>query len=1082
MTFLNRFFLFFLFLSIGFTTKAQENPDAKPWVFWYWMQASVSKVGITADLEAMKEAGIGGAYLMPIKGETNPPIFAPAAPQLSPQWWDLVTFAFAEAKRLNLKLGMHFSDGFALGGGPWITPELSMQKVVFSRMDVAGGKKLNLQLPIPNHLENYYKDIQIIAFPSLDGAKINTQNSKPIITSSTGEDVDFLIKPDGKKAFRSAVDAFVTYQFKEPFTCRTIRVESNGNNYEAQRLLVQISVDGINFKDHQQLKAPRHGWQDTDVEHTYSIIPVRANYFRFVFHKEGSLPGAEDLDAAKWKPSLKLTALQLSSEPTINQFESKNGEVWRISDRTTSQEIEDKLCINPNQIINLTTQVNDKGELNWQAPAGNWTILRIGHTSTGHTNATGGSAVGLESDKFNPEAIKLQFNNWYGEAIKHAGIQYKDVLSVFHVDSWECGSQNWSANFATEFNKRRGYDLAPYLAVMAGFPIESATKSEQVLYDVRLTIADLVNDVFYKTLAQLAQENGVTFTAESVAPTMVSDGLLHYKNVAIPMGEFWLNSPTHDKLNDMLDAVSAAHIYGKKIIQAEAFTTVRMDWSEQPGMLKTLQDRNYALGINKMVYHVFTHNPWIDRKPGMTLDGVGLYFQRDQTWWKPGKSWVDYATRAQELLQKGNPVRDVAVFIGDEIPRRSVLPDRLVNTLPGIFGAERVASEKIRLRNVGVPLRQIPKGVSNSANMLDAEDWVNPLNGYAYDSFNPDALQNAEVINGRVKFSKDGAAYKIIVLPIDNPMNPSGIISEATVKKIKELEAKGITIIKDQPYVTKDFAAFGLDKDLIVLESANKYAPDIAWNHRKDSDQEIYFISNQKEEERVLNFSFRLSGMKPQLYDAVTNTYSNLHSWKTEKGRIIIPLKLAAAQSFFVIFKGEGLAENQQGENWLKFNAIKNISESWSVKFDPNFGGPSADIKMDKLCDWTLSPDSAIKYYSGTAVYTKVLKLTKKELKDDLWLKVGAIHDLASIKINGKECGVIWTYPHRINISSAIKKGKNTLEIAITNTWANRLIGDHLLPQEKRITQTTAPYRLDNDPLLPAGLLGPIIIEKEIIK
>ena len=235
MTFLNRFFVFLLFLSIGFTAKAQENPDAKPWVFWYWMQASVSKVGITADLEAMKEAGIGGAYLMPIKGETNPPIFTPTAPQLSPQWWDLVTFAFAEAKRLHLKLGMHFSDGFALGGGPWITPELSMQKVVFSRMDVAGGKKLNLQLPIPNHLENYYKDIQIIAFPSLDGAKINTQNSKPIITSSTGEDVDFLIKPDGKKAFRSAIDAFVTYQFKEPFTCRTIRVESNGNNYEAQR-------------------------------------------------------------------------------------------------------------------------------------------------------------------------------------------------------------------------------------------------------------------------------------------------------------------------------------------------------------------------------------------------------------------------------------------------------------------------------------------------------------------------------------------------------------------------------------------------------------------------------------------------------------------------------------------------------------------------------------------------------------------------------------------------------------------------------------------------------------------------------
>jgi hypothetical protein len=1082
MNFYRRLLVFILLNSVAYIGKAQGNLDAKPWVFWYWMQASVSKVGITADLEAMKEAGIGGAYLMPIKGITNPPQFTPTAQQLSPQWWEMVTFAFSEAKRLNLKLGMHVSDGFALAGGPWITPELSMQKVVFSRMDVAGGNKLDLQLPTPKHFENYYKDIQIIAFPSLQGSKINTQNSKPTITSSTGEDVNFLINPDGKKAFRSAVDAYVTYQFIEPFNCRTIHIESNGNNYESQRLLVQTSDDGITFKNHQQLKAPRHGWQDTDVEHTYSIIPVKAKYFRFVFQKEGSLPGAEDLDAAKWKPSLKLTALQLSSEPLINQFESKNGEVWRISERTTSKEIEDKLCINPNQIINLTAQLNEKGALNWQVPAGNWTILRIGHTSTGHTNETGGGAVGLECDKFNAEAIKLQFNNWYGEALKHAGARYKDVLSVFHVDSWECGSQNWSANFAAEFKIRRGYDLSSYLAVMAGFPIESAAKSEQVLYDVRLTISQLVNDVFYQTLAQLAKENGVTFTAESVAPTMVSDGLLHYKNVDIPMGEFWLNSPTHDKPNDMLDAISAAHIYGKKIIQAEAFTTVRMDWSEQPRMLKTLQDRNYALGINKMVYHVFTHNPWLDRKPGMTLDGVGLYFQRDQTWWKPGKAWVDYATRSQELLQKGEPVVDIAVFIGDEIPSRSILPDRLVNTLPGIFGIEKVASEKIRLQNVGVPLRQKPIGVSNSANMADAEDWVNPLNGYAYDSFNPDALKNAEVLNGRVKFSKEGTTYKIIVLPIDNPMNPSGIISEATLNKIKELEEKGIIVIKDKPFQNKDFAELGLSKDLIVTDIANKSANDIAWNHRKDNNQETYFISNQKEEERVLNFSFRLNGMKPQLYDAVANTLTNLNSWKTENGRILMTLKLAPAQSFFLVFNGDGTTENHQGENWAKFKEFKNISESWNLKFDPNFGGPSSSIKMEKLTDWSLYPDSAIKYYSGTAVYSKEIKLKKKEINNELWLNLGVINDLASIKINGKELGVIWTFPHRINISSALKKGTNTLEIAITNTWANRLIGDSHLLQKERITQTTAPFRLNNSPLLPAGLLGPIFIEKELNK
>lgn len=1077
MSFVKRFFcLIIIFSSVQ--VWAQQNENAKPWVFWYWMQASVSKAGITADLEAMKNAGIGGAYLACIKGKTNPPIYTPAAEQLSPQWWDMITFAFSEAKRLDLEIAMHISDGFALAGGPWITPELSMQKVVFSRINIQGGKKLKLQLPKPHHLENYYQDIQIVAFPSLQGTTLNSQTLQPKITANTGENVDFLIAPDGKKSFKSSVKANITYSFSQPFTCRTIRVESNGNNYQAQRLLVQISDDGINFKDHQQLKAPRHGWQDTDVEHTYSVTPTTAKYFRFVFDSEGSLTAAEDLDAAKWKPSLKLTGLQLFSEPTISQYESKNGEVWRISERTTAKEISDDLCVNPNKIINLTDKINAAGELEWQAPKGNWTVLRMGHTSTGHTNATGGGAIGLEVDKFNAEAIKLHFNSWFGEIQKRVGS--KGDLSSFYVDSWECGSQNWSANFAAEFKQRRGYDLMPYMPVMAGIPIESAAKSEKVLYDVRLTIADLVNDIFYKTLAQIAKEKNLTFAAENVSPTMVSDGMLHFKTADIPMGEFWLNSPTHDKPNDMLDAISAAHIYGKSIIQSESFTTVRMDWREQPGNLKIVQDRNYALGINKLMYHVFTQNPWLDRKPGMTLDGVGLYFQRDQTWWEPGKAWVDYATNCQKLLQQGNPVRDIAVFTGDEIPRRSLLPDRFVSTLPGIFGQERVKSEGIRLKNEGIPMQQIPKGVSNTANAFQAENWVNPLNGYAYDSFNPDALQSAFVENGRVKFSKDGVAYKILVLPIHHLMNPDGIISEASMAKIKELESKGIVVIKDKPYTKSDFSEFGLAKDLIVTDDTGIYAKAIAWNHRKDENQEIYFISNQQEKERILNFSFRLSGMEPRLYNAVTNEWSAITSYQTKEERTQLTLKLAPAQSLFVIFKEGMLAKKSEGKNWSAFKLIKNISESWSLKFDTAHGGPSKAVEMQHLIDWTSSPDSSIKYYSGTAVYSKSIKLKRKDVKEDLYLNVGEIHDLASIKINGKNVGVIWTEPHRIHISSATKKGKNTIEIGITNTWHNRLMGDHNLPEKQKVTQTSAPYRLEGDPLLPAGLLGPVTIEKEI--
>ena len=206
------------------------------------------------------------------------------------------------------------------------------------------------------------------------------------------------------------------------------------------------------FRSLGHLQPPRAGWQDDGFDYTYSIASTTAKFFRFLYDKKGSEPGAEDLDAAKWKPNLKLSGIELSAEAKINQIEGKNGEVWRIGTRTTAQEVPDQLCVPLNKIIDLTKNLDTNGRLNWKVPAGNWTILRVGHTSTGQTNATGGAGTGLECDKFNPEAVKLQFDKWYGEAINQAGPELADkVLKIFHVDSWECGSQNWSANFREEF-------------------------------------------------------------------------------------------------------------------------------------------------------------------------------------------------------------------------------------------------------------------------------------------------------------------------------------------------------------------------------------------------------------------------------------------------------------------------------------------------------------------------------------------------------------------------------------------------------------------------------------------------------
>ena len=1061
------------------------NPpqSAKPWVFWYWMHAAVSKEGITADLEAMKEVGIGGAYLMPIKDTLHKIPFQPTVRQLSPEWWAMVKFAMQEAKRLDLQLGMHVSDGFALAGGPWITPELSMQKLVWTKTYVNGSSNEKINLSQPEGKEDYYKDIAVYAYPAVSSAAFSEVVLVPSVTTSNGIRASFLsFQGSSNQSYKSDSSCWIQYKYPKPFACRSIRIKTGGNSYQAHRLSVLVSDDGVTFRKHTQLQAPRHGWQDADEDVTHAIPEIAAQYFRFVYEKEGSEPGSEDLDAAKWKPSLKVIGIYLSDEPMINQYESKNGSVWRISETTTKEQVTGAMAIPMKNIVNLTGKMDADGNLNWTAPAGNWVIVRIGHTSTGHTNYTGGAGLGLEVDKFNASAVKLQFDNWFGKAFAQDPVLAKQVLKVFHVDSWECGSQNWGANFANEFKKRRGYDLMPYLLVMAGVPVETAAKSEKVLHDVRTTIAELVNDVFYTTLKKEAHALGCVVSAEAIAPTMVSDGLLHYKHTDLPMGEFWLNSPTHDKPNDMRDAISGAHIYGKRIIQSESFTSVRMNWGEHPGNLKVLGDRNFALGINKMVMHVFTHNPWLDKKPGMTLDGVGLYFQRDQTWFKQSKAWIDYLTRCQALLQMGEPVVDVAVFTGEEVPRRSVLPDRLVNVLPGIFKKDKVEEEKKRLENKGQPLRQIPDGVTHAANMADPEDWIDPLNGYTYDSFNPDALMLMQVKNGRVVLP-GGASYGVLVIPGKMLMNPNPTMSVAVQKKLQELANTGAKLIVEDtsyaklfnsknvlfgPYTKGSFYDIGVAKDLIIEKNNHQ----IAWTHRKYGDAHIYFLSNQSPVPVAKLISFAVQKKKMELWDPVTGKmrylfdqipfYLNMTS---------VVIKFDANQSFFVVFN-EDIGSEEMLMKVPSDTSFK-VNGEWIMSYLDNYK-KYKKVTINNLKSWTMSTDSVLKFYSGTVKYRNKFIINSEFIGKDMFIKFDSIYNIATVKINGIECGTVWTHPYELDITKAIKPGTNTIEVDVTNTWHNRLIGDQLLPEAKRNTWTTAPFRLKDKPLLPAGIVGEV--------
>lgn len=1103
-------FIFILSLGSCVPLQAQQETsiakrfskpghDARPWVFWYWMHGAVSRAGITADLEAMRDAGIGGAYLMPIKDTLHRLPFRPFVRQGSKDWWEMLRFAFQEARRTGLRLGMHVSDGFALAGGPWITPEQSMQKLTWSIQDVDGSRSTDIRMPQPPSREHHYRDIAVFAYPVKLNISEPIKAQRPEVTAYDGSRPSYLadssLRP--REVFRSDTSAWIQYTYAQPYTMRSLRIHTGGNNFQSQRLAVYASSNARDYRLIRKLVPPRHGWQDSDEDYTYSIPSTTERYFRFIWERAGTEPGSEDLDAAKWKAVLRIRGIWPSSDPVIDGIEGKNGSVWRLSAPTNPKWIPDSLAVDPRSIINLTGRMDKDGRIEGPLPAGHWRIIRIGHTSTGHTNYTGGGALGLECDKFNPEAVRTQFRHWFKAAFDSTDPTLaRSVIDFLHIDSWECGSQNWTHTFPEEFRKRRGYDLTPWLLTMTGVPVGNIQRFEQVLHDVRQTIAELVDDKFYGTLKQEAAALGCSISAESMAPTMTGDGMLHYKHVGVPMGEFWFNSPTHDKPNDMFDAVSAAHVYGKKIIQAEAFTTVRMDWSEHPGKLKITGDRNLAIGANRLFLHVFTHNPWTDRRPGMTLDGVGLYYQRDQTWFRQSKAWIDYISRCQALLQWGEPVVDLAVFTGEDLPRRSILPDRLVNSLPGLFGSDRIASEQKRLKNEGQPLRQKPEGVSHSANMADPEDWIDPLNGYQYDALHPDALLNMEVKNGRVGIP-GGTYYACIVFPLRHPLMPDDkAMGLAVARKVLTLLQQGARILMDPskdhspalmddadslhavmhriqafeskgqilrlPLTVSDLSAFFLPRDLDIEGIPGRFA----WSHRRSGATDIWFISNQTDQPQNFRARFSAEDELPEYFDPVTG---RIHAFKANvsHGNTIVTLDFAPSQSCFLVFRKKNEAALQPKDTASK-NTIP-LKDAWSIRFDHSSGGPVNEVKVDGFQSWTDHPLDSIRYYSGTATYVNHFDLNDLSTAPTT-LRLEKLFDIATVRINGIKCGTVWTAPYEIDIFAALKKGRNRIEIDVTNTWHNRLIYDESLPENKRITWTTAPFRLKGQPLLPAGL------------
>lgn len=1060
-------FLASIHTTVAITSEDFRDPydfNAKPWCFWYWMHGAVSKEGITADLEAMSQNGLAGAYLMPIKSIEANPSLGGTVRQLSPEWYEMVDWAMQECDRLNLKLGMHICDGFALAGGPWIKPEESMQRVAMTEVDDTTGVTIGYY-SIPArylHGESFFGDIVSTKPDSIYPVKVE------------GKGIDLKIDTLGG-GFSAKQPCTVDYDLSTAVTVSALELELPSTQFQAQRLDVYASDNGISYHHVKQLVPARTGWQNYDYNTTHSIPTTTAQYWRFKWDPAGTEPGSEDLDQAKWSPSLKVKRIIFHPAPHINQWEGKAGLVWRISSKTDEALIPlDYIPLKDVRQISSLHNIkrNDLKNFNF----------RLASVSTGQVNATGGDGKGLECDKFNRSAIKKQLDRWFNshftapvpgrEDYEHQQLAQR-VLKYMHVDSWECGSQNWSGNFAEEFRKRRGYSIMPYLPMLVGFPLESQQLCDQVLRDVRITISELINDIFFDELRRNALLHDCQLSAESVCPTMVSDGMSHYRYADLPMGEFWLNSPTHDKINDMLDAISGGHIYGKRIIQAEGFTELRGTFNEDPAMLKPVLDRNFCLGINRLFYHVCCLTPDPKLRPGMTLDGIGLFFQHGNTWYRESAEFTRYVTRCQYLLQQGRPVVDLAVFTGQEIPRRAFQPDRLVPMLPGIFGNERVESERKRLANEGVPVVQRPVGVKYNANVLTPEQWINPLRGYQYDSFNEDALMRCRVFAGRISMeSIDDAApaYRALILPMSHKMDPDTVrLSAKVLARIDDMERKGAVVIRPEqlPWTDETF------RRLHIMRDVDNLPDGIAYCHRTTDDAEIYFLSNQNDSLVNLRPSFRDGfNRQPELWDPLDGSIRMMDKEVT----------LQPYGSVFVVFPVSPTPEDSLTTAFIDAGRSKSLQPLDSLSWQIRFHETDATILSDTLPDWSQNKHPDIRYYSGRATYRSEFMvneatsayLAAKRKQGRIYLRLNTVANIATVRMNGYRCGMAWTSPYEVDVTDALSGDNNLLEIDVVNTWSNAIQGHDEGQDPFPNIWTNARYRKAEKELLPSGLLGPL--------
>ncbi len=1007
-----------------------ETPIA---VYWYWLNDNLTPEGAIKDLDAMKEAGIGRAFIG-IQGVENIP--QGDAKYNSELYWETIHAALKHASELGIEIGMFNCPGWSQSGGPWVKPEQSMRHIATTQAKVNGAGEQTIKL---SAVSDSAQDLLVIAYPTLPEAFAATAN----FNYTQPAPMQQIIKPEKADAKMRTVAVTVN----TPFNAMANLYGRTGAG--EWKLLKNFVVDRYNANNFVGFYpyAPV-------VE---SLPEVTADEYMFEIAGAGNgeievvLSEAPMVERYAEKSLAKMFQQPL---PLWGQY------MWPEQSENTDA----SFVIDPEKVIIVEATPDAEGNITWNVPEGNWTVERVMLETTGVTNSPATpEATGLEIDKISKKHLQHHFDSYIGEILKRVPAEDRTTFKYFVEDSYETGGLNWTEELAEKFEKRYGYSPIPYIPALNGVVVGSPEMTNRFLWDLRRLVADLVATEYVGGLREIANKNGLKTWLECYGHWGFPSEFLMYGGQSDEIGgEFWSEGSLGDIENRA--ASSCGHTYGKNVVWAESCTSGGPVFSRYPAIMKQRVDRFFTEGINATLLHLYIQQRDDTIEPGLSA-WFGNEFNRKNTWFSQASTFFDYLKRCNYMLQQGRYVAQVAYFIGEDAPKMTGVCDP---ELPAGYSFDYINGEIL----------------SNRAKVVDGKLVLE--SGMEYNLL---VLPNQETMRPEMLEK----IYKLVENGL-NVLGPKPLRSPSLQnypeadKKVAEIAGKMWTMAEGQTSakvgkgtvwngctVAEVLDAIGVKPDISV--PANEELP--LFIHRTLADAEIYFLANPTEKRVEITPTFRVpEGMYAQAWDATNGSVRTLPVYESTNDEFTLPITFEPLQSWFIVFRKGKPEVTADGVNFPEPEVIDTVSTPWTVTFDTRRRGPKEPVVMEQLADWTSYPTDSIRNFSGTAVYNTILPVAELDTTASYRLNLGKVMVMAKVKVNGQDVGGVWTPPYSVDITPMLQAGDNEIEVAVVNNYKNRIIGDLSLPEDQRSTWTNIQIWSPTDELQSSGLLGPVTVEK----